>query len=466
MTAHRILIVDDEPVLCNSLKIALEDEGYKVKIANSGEEAVDEIPAFDPGVILLDLRLPGMDGIQILKRIRDRNRGIHTIMMTAYGDTQTTVEAIKLGAYDFINKPFELEDLKALIRNALEKENLRQELEYLRYRQQKLDRYGDLVGSSPEMIEVYRQIQILAESDKTTVLIRGETGTGKELVAGELHFRSSRKKAPFMEINCASLPEHLLESELFGHEKGAFTDAKQLKKGLFELADGGTIFLDEVGEIPISLQAKLLRFLEKKEFKRLGSGTDIKVDVRIVAATNLNLEKAIKNGEFRQDLFYRLNVITLSLPPLRERKDDILLLANHFLDEFCRDMGKPRIALSPEASKRLINAPWPGNVRELRNFIERSVIFGREATMELEQCPAGPGPTILDKESAPLTPRGPLKGECLDEALLAVEHEFITDALSQSDGNKTLAAKRLGISRFSLKRRIDKIAKKFSGGIE
>ena len=461
MIAQRILIVDDEPVLCNSLKIGLEDEGYRVQIANTGEEAMEELPGFDPGVILLDLRLPGMDGIQVLKRIRDLNQGTHTIMITAYGDTQTTVEAIKLGAYDFINKPFELKELKDLIKNALEKESLKQEVEYLRYRQQKFDRYGDLVGSSSQMTEVYRQIQILAESDKTTVLIRGETGTGKELVAGEIHFRSSRKKAPFMEINCASLPEHLLESELFGYEKGAFTDAKQLKKGLFELADKGTIFLDEVGEIPLSLQAKLLRFLEKKEFKRLGSGTNIKVDVRIVAATNLNLEEAIKKGGFRQDLFYRLNVITLSLPPLRQRKDDILLLANHFLDEFCRDMGKSRIPLLPKASERLLNAPWPGNVRELRNLIERMVIFGGEGLMEETQClPEAASPTPAE-EPGGFSTGDLLRGKSLDEALLSVEGRLIREVLSQSKDNKTLAAKRLGISRFSLKRRIDKVAKKY-----
>jgi two-component system response regulator AtoC len=462
MIAQRILIVDDEPVLCNSLKIGLEDEGYHVQIANTGEEAMEELPGFDPGVILLDLRLPGMDGIQVLKKIRDLNQGTHTIMITAYGDTQTTVEAIKLGAYDFINKPFELEELKELIRNALEKETLKQEVEYLRYRQQKFDRYGDLVGSSPQMTEVYRQIQILADSDRTTVLIRGETGTGKELVAGEIHFRSSRKKAPFMEINCASLPEHLLESELFGYEKGAFTDAKQLKKGLFELADRGTIFLDEVGEIPVSLQAKLLRFLEKKEFKRLGSGTDIKVDVRIVAATNLNLEEAIKQGGFRQDLFYRLNVVTLCLPPLRQRKDDIVLLANHFLDEFCRDMGKPRMPLSPAASERLLNAPWPGNVRELRNLIERMVIFGREGL--LDETPHLPDVPFPAQQGGPggFNPGDLLRGKSLDDALLTVEGRLIKEVLAQSKGNKTLAAKRLGISRFSLKRRIDKVAKKYS----
>jgi len=463
MTPHRILIVDDEPVLCNSLKIGLADEGYQVMIANTGEEALEKLMAFDPGVILLDLRLPGMDGIQVLKQINARNQGAQTIMITAYGDTQTTVEAIKLGAYDFINKPFELDELKAHIRNALEKETLKQEVEYLRYRQQKFDRYGDLVGTSPQMQEVYRQIEILAKSEETTVLIRGETGTGKELVAGEIHFRSNRKKAPFMEINCASLPEHLLESELFGYEKGAFTDAKQLKKGLFELADKGTIFLDEVGEIPLSIQAKLLRFLEKKEFKRLGSGRDIKVNVRIVAATNLNLEEAIKKGGFRQDLYYRLNVITLSLPPLRHRKEDILLLANHFLDEFCRDIGKPRAPLSANASENLVKAPWPGNVRELRNLIERAVIFGIETTIEKEQFPPCTGTQVTEEESASLSPGDRLKGRTLDGVLLDVEGTLIRQALSDSQGNKTLAAGILGISRFSLKRRVDKLAKKISG---
>lgn len=277
MSQKRILIVDDEKVLCRSLKMDLEDDGYKVSIANSGEEAIEKFSGFIPVVVLLDLRLPGINGIQVLKKIIDYDKDIAVIIMTAYGDTETTVEAIKCGAYHFINKPFELEELKKLVKQAIDSQALKREVEYLRYQQRRFYRFCDLVGQNRKMREIYNQIEILSKTQDTTVLILGESGTGKELVASAIHFKSKRNKAQFMEINCASLPENLIESELFGYEKGAFTDAKQQKKGLLELADGGTIFLDEIGEMPLSIQAKLLTFLEKKHFKRLGSGEDIEV---------------------------------------------------------------------------------------------------------------------------------------------------------------------------------------------
>jgi len=458
MLNQRILIVDDEVILCQSLKMALEDEGYPVEIANTGEDAVRKVPVFDPGVVLLDLRLPGMDGIQVLKKIKDHNPEINAIMITAYGDTQTTVEAIKLGAYDFINKPFELSGLKALIKNALEKQTLLREVEYLRYRQHKFNRYCDLVGSSSQMMEIYKQIETLAGTGDTTILIRGETGTGKELVAGAIHYRSNRNTAPFMEINCASLTESLLESELFGYEKGAFTDAKQRKKGLFEIADRGTIFLDEIGEIPLAIQAKLLRFLDRKQFKRLGSGRDIKVDVRVIAATNRNLETAIREGAFRQDLYYRLNVVSLNLPPLRERKDDILLLANYFLDEFCREMGKPPKTLSPSVTDIFTHYPWNGNVRELRNLIERIVIFAKGTIIEKDLlAPAMLSGCTKNSEVHAGEAIHP-KGRGLDEMLSGFEKQIIEDALRQTGGNKTSAAEMLGVSRFSLSRRLEKLS--------
>jgi len=459
MSGERILIVDDEEILCRSLKMDLEDDGFGVAVAKSGEKAIQQLADFAPFVVLLDLRLPGMDGLQVLEKIRENDEDINVIIMTAYGDTQTTVEAIKRGAFNFINKPFELEELKELIRKALESRTLKREVEYLRYQQRRFYRFCDLVGKSQQMRQVYKQIDIVSQTQDTTVLIRGESGTGKELVASAIHFKSKRNKAPFIEINCASLPESLLESELFGYEKGAFTDAKQSKKGLFELADGGTIFLDEIGEMPISMQAKLLRFLEKKQFKRLGSGKDLEVDARIIAATNKDLEDEIRKGRFREDLYYRLNVVSLYIPPLRERKEDILLLANYFFDQFCRDMGKMPVELSPEVAAIFEHHPWRGNVRELRNVIERAVIFGKGKTIEKHLLP----PEMIGGQNEKI--RGWIgKDEWLDdspvdEILFEVEREIIKDALRKTQGNKTKAARILGISRFSLNRRIERLGK-------
>ncbi|MBU2456230.1 MAG: sigma-54 dependent transcriptional regulator, partial [Proteobacteria bacterium] len=279
MAQERILIVDDEEVLCRSLKMDFEEDGFRVKISNSGEQALTHISNFNPAVVLLDLRLPGINGIEVLKKIKRFDPDIAVILMTAFGDTKITVEAVKCGAFQFINKPFELEEIKKMVGQAIKGQVLKREVEYLRYQHRKIYRFCDLVGKSDKMMEIYQQIEILSKTDHTTVLVLGESGTGKELIASAIHFKSKRNNAPFMEINCASLPENLIESELFGYEKGAFTDAKQQKKGLLEIADHGTVFLDEIAEMPLSIQAKLLTFLEKKQFKRLGSGKNIEVDV-------------------------------------------------------------------------------------------------------------------------------------------------------------------------------------------
>jgi len=457
MSQKRILIVDDEKVLCRSLKMDLEVDGYKVSIENSGEEAIEQISAFIPVVVLLDLRLPGMNGIQVLKKIRDYDQDIAVIIMTAYGDTKTTVEAIKCGAYHFINKPFELEELKKLINQAVDSQALKREVEYLRYQQRRFYRFCDLVGQNSKMREIYNQIEILSKTEDTTVLILGESGTGKELVASAIHFKSKRNKAPFMEINCASLPENLIESELFGYERGAFTDAKRQKKGLFELADGGTIFLDEIGEMPLSIQSKLLAFLEKKQFRRLGSGKDIEVDARIIAATNKDLEGAIKEKKFREDLYYRLNVVSLNIPPLRERKDDILLLANYFFEEFCRDMGKITKELSSEVEEMFNAYPWYGNVRELRNVIERLVIFCKSKIVDKDLLPLEMITSQKEKIGGMTGREKRLNGKPLDTLLSKVEKDIIKEALRETKGNKSRAAEILGISRYSLTRRIGKL---------
>ncbi len=458
MLDKRLLIVDDEDVLRTSLETNFKSDGFEVRTAQTGEAAMELVDGFSPMVVLLDLRLPRMDGIAVLKEIRKRAVDINVIIMTAYGDTQTTVEAVKCGAYNFINKPFELEELEALIHNAFENIELKREVDYLRYRQKKFEKYGDIVGKSQVMQEIYSRIDRIADTKDTTVLIRGESGTGKELVAGAIHHKSSRRHQPFMEINCSSLPETLLESELFGHEKGAFTDAKTAKKGLFELANKGTIFLDEIGELPLPIQVKLLGFLEKKQFKRLGCARDIKVDVRIVTATNRNLEQAISQGIFREDLYYRLNVVSIHLPPLRARKDDIPLLVDYFLEQFCREMGKKKMVFSSDAMELLSGHQWRGNVRELKNVVERAVIFARHSTLGIESLGSelsGNGAKGLSFGIGPSAPLG--DSDNLTEALAQKEMDLITKALEKNQHNKTKASEMLGISRFALNRRLQRL---------
>ncbi len=461
MAGDRIMIVEDEMVLRQSLKIELGDEGFIVEAVESGEAALERMGEFQPHLMLLDLRLPGMDGISVLEAIRKEGREVAVIIMTAHGDTRTTVSAVKSGADNFINKPFELDELWGMIHKALNRQKEQREFEYLKYQKRRFYRYCDLVGQSSGMRAVYEKIDLLALSDSATVLIRGESGTGKELVASAIHYKSRRSDAPLVEINCASLPENLLESELFGHEKGAFTGATELKKGLFELGDGGTIFLDEIGEMPVSLQAKLLRFLEKKQFKRLGSGRDLKVDARIIAATNRDLAQAMEGGTFREDLFYRLNVVSISPPPLRERRSDIPLLASYFLNEFCRDMGKGMLTLSDEVTAVFNAHPWRGNVRELRNTIERAVIFARGSVITPDLLPREMQETNAGAVQSFSRTKEDMKGLSINEILAKVEQEVIDEALRSTGGNKTKAAEELGISRFSLNRRIERLSRAF-----
>ncbi|WP_022664283.1 sigma-54-dependent transcriptional regulator [Desulfospira joergensenii] len=458
MNKARILIVDDEIILSRSLAMAFESKGYEVCHADSGEKALERLEDFSPELVLLDIRLPGMNGITVMEKILAWNPEIPVIVMTAYGDTQTTVDAIKKGAANFVDKPFELDDIRHLVEKALDDRHFRKDYEYLKYQQRKFYRFCDLVGQSKGMKAVYKKIDMLAGTGDTTVLVRGQSGTGKELVASAIHYKSRRNKAPFIEINCASLPEQIIESELFGHEKGAFTDAKNTKKGLFELGDKGTVFLDEIGDMPMPAQAKLLRFLEKKQFRRLGSCRDIKVDVRVIAATNKDLDLAIREGGFRQDLYYRLNVITLNLPPLKERKEDILLLADYFLSQFCHEMKQAPKKLSREVKEILVRHPWEGNVRELRNLIERAIIFTKAEVI---------GPDVLPREFSRKSETGrdfpalekedPEPGEDLKTSLDRFESRLICSALEKTKGNKTKAGRRLGISRFSLNRRLERL---------
>jgi two-component system response regulator AtoC len=451
MSARRLLIVDDEEVLTKYLKMGLEDEGYEVAVVRSGEEALEAFSALNPDLVLLDIRLPGMDGIEALSRLRGQDEDLPVILITAHGDTRSAVQAMKLGATDYLTKPFEMDELSLLIRQALEARALRREVEVLR-RWERCSRFEELVGESRAMQEVYRAVDELAQTD-STVLIQGESGTGKELIAGAIHRRSHRRDAPFVEVACPALPETLLESELFGHEKGAFTDAKATKRGLFELAEGGTLFLDEIGDMPLSIQAKLLRALEKKRFKRVGGTRDIQVDVRILAATNRDLDAMAREGRFRSDLFYRLNVFPVRLPPLRERGDDVVLLADHFLEEFCRELGKPAHRLAQDVIERFRCYPWRGNVRELRNLMERLALLAKGGIITRDLLPREFHHDQPEEAASADSGAARRPGENLDAFLERVERTSVEEALRRARGNRTQAAALLGISRFSLMRR-------------
>ncbi|MBN2069873.1 MAG: sigma-54-dependent Fis family transcriptional regulator [Candidatus Krumholzibacteriota bacterium] len=443
----RILIVDDEKAIRWSLGEALKNQGYEVSEADNGEKGIDLFREEPADLVILDLKLPDTDGIEVLKKLREEDEEIPVIMMTAYGEVETAVEAIKNGAYDFLLKPFQLEKMKIAIRHALENRRLREELDGIKKKEKEEYNFNNFLGTSKVMRSVFETVIKIGESRASTILIQGESGTGKELVARAIHESSKGEGMPFLEINCAALPESLLESELFGHEKGAFTDAKTRKKGLFELAEGGTIFLDEIGEMGITLQSRLLRVLENKTFRRVGGVKDMKVNTRIIAATNRDLLKAIQAGDFRNDLYYRLQVIPIYLPPLRERKEDIALLANHFIEVFSKEFKKKIDKINPEVEEHLMRYSWPGNVRELKNVIERAILLEAEKEilpehipseiMALEEGTDGPGPEGIDR----LYPI----------SIKDMEKILICKTLDETDGNKSKAARILGISRQTLR---------------
>ncbi len=383
---RKILLVDDEPNVLELLSVALEDEGYKILLANSGKEALAQLKEEEPQVVLLDIRMPDLNGVEVLRKIREINKATSVIMMTAYGAMDTVVKAIQLGAYDYLTKPLDLKKVKVLIRRALEAQELTQEVTSLRSKLKEKYRLENIVGKHPKMLEVYKMIGRVVDN-KATVLIIGETGTGKEMFARAIHFNGLLKDGPFVAIDCASLPSDLLESELFGHEKGAFTGAITQKIGKFELADKGTLFLDEIGNLTLAIQVKLLRFLQEKKIERVGGTKPIGLDVRIIAATSLDLEKAVKEDSFREDLYYRLNVVTIPLPPLRERRDDIPLLVEHFLQKY-ESESKGRVKhVPPQTIDLLMKYNWPGNVRELENVIERAIVIGRSKAILVEDLP-------------------------------------------------------------------------------
>jgi two-component system response regulator AtoC len=438
----RVLVVDDDEITCNLLEEVLSKEGYAVHKALDGREAIDRGEKQTYDVVLSDIKMIDVDGMEVLRAYRQRSPETIIIMMTAFGSIETAIRAIKEGAYDYVSKPFKLDEIKLTLQRALEQRRLVEE--NIHFRQELITKYKleNIVGRSPQMLQVYKTIARVAES-RSTVLVTGESGTGKELIARAIHFNSPRAARPFVAVDCSSLAETLLESELFGHVRGAFTGAVAAKKGLFEEADRGTCFLDEIGDISLAMQAKLLRVLQEHEIKRVGGTETIKIDVRIVAATNQNLEALVTEKKFREDLFYRLNVVSIHLPPLRERPEDVPLLADHFLRKYASQNNKPVSRISPEAMDHLVRHRWPGNVRELENVIERAATLSGTNLILPEDLPRRLQMEPAQMSLSSLPSRMPLS---------ELEKLYIQKVLEETGGNKKKAADILGIDRRTLYR--------------
>ncbi len=446
----RVLLVDDEPRVLTSLKMVLEPT-FDVLCAQDAQEGLEIFRAQSPNLVLLDVILPGTDGLALLQTMRGEDRSIPVIMLTGTKTVKTAVDAMKLGAADYLTKPFDVDELRLIIAKTLETQELEREVRYLRAQISNRYAFHNLIGKSQVMQDVYSKIEQIADS-RTTVLITGESGTGKELVARALHYNSARRDRPFIAINCAALPETLIESELFGHEKGSFTDALARRVGQFELAHTGTILLDEIGDLSATTQAKLLRVLQEREFTRIGGLQPIKVDVRIIAATNRNLEDLIRDGRFREDLYYRINVLSIHLPPLRERGEDVPLLARHFLAKRADEDRRSPQEFSKETVELLSKYPWPGNVRELENVVEQSMVWSQGATIQPDHMPK----TLRTDARSTSLREDILSGRIsLEKAVMEFEKEIILDALKRTNYVQTHAANLLGISRRMLKYRMD-----------
>lgn len=452
MSEARILVVDDEYLIRWTLQQNLEKEGYEVILSETGEDGLEKMKEEAPDIVILDIKLPGMDGYEVLEEALKIDPGIVPIMITAYEDVEGVVRAMKLGAFDYITKPFDFSKVLISVQKSLETSKLKREVTRLRAEKRIWVGFQDIIVVSKEMARVFETAEKIAQSDASTVLIQGETGTGKELIAHAIHDQSKRKNMPFITVNCAGFPENLLENELCGHEKGAFTDAKEVKKGLLEMAEGGTLFLDEIGDMSLSLQAKLLRLVEQKTFRRMGGVKDIQANVRIVTATNKDLLKQKEEGKFREDLFYRINVASLKTPPLRERTDDILPLTKYFIHKYNEDFHKNIQKISKGVEEFFLNYRWPGNVRELRNVIERAMLLGEKDTLLMEHLPI----EILGQVSREgIAIEGisiPPEGISLEK----VEEALVRQALKMTNGNQTKAAKLLDISRDALRYRMQK----------
>jgi DNA-binding NtrC family response regulator len=439
-SAAGILVVDDEFSVRDSLEQWFKKDGYRTSSARDAKEGLERLQEGTWNVVLLDIKMPGMDGIELQRRIHQLEPDIAVVMITAYASVETAVQALKEGAFDYITKPIDPDELSHVVRRALEQQELRSENVRLRQKVDQFSAASHIVGESPPMKKVLELVQSVAETD-ATVLIRGESGTGKELIAQAIHANSQRRYFPIVPVNCGALPETLLESELFGHEKGAFTGAQYRRKGKLEMADGGTLFLDEVGTISPKTQVDLLRVLESKEFNRLGGNDPIRVEFRVISATNQDLEKLVEEGVFREDLYFRLNVFTMELPPLRDRREDIPLLAQHFIEKYALQMNRAFSGFDPEAMDLLVRYAWPGNVRELANAVERALVVGSPPTVRIDDLP-------LQLSNGESTPSG--------ESLVDVERLHVERVLERADWNISRAAEILGIDRGTLYNKIKK----------
>jgi len=450
MSEARILVVDDEYLIRWTLKKNLEKAGYGVLLAETGEDALQKISEEAPDLVLLDINLPGMDGFEVLEKAFQIDQSFIPIMITAFEDVDRVVRAIKLGAFDYIAKPFDFSKVRLSIDKALETHRLKREVRHLRQERKGQSGFSSIIAASPEMLKILEMTEKVASTDAATVLVQGESGTGKEMIAQAVHDLSKRSNMPFVALNCAGVAEHLLENELCGHEKGAYTDANVLKKGLLEMADGGALFLDEIGDMSLGMQAKILRLIEQKTFRRVGGVKDIHVDVRIIAATNRDLRKLMAEGRFREDLFYRINIVALSIPALRKRRDDILPLAKHFIDKYNKDFHKMVRKMSKETKHFFMVYGWPGNVRELKNVIERAMILGEGDSLLLEHLPM----EIVNRNQEQIMTGFNLPPEGI--SMEKLEESLVRKALIMTCGNQTKSATLLGISRDSLRYRMQK----------
>jgi two-component system NtrC family response regulator len=448
-----VLVIDDEQKMHRVLQISLEGIGCRVTTASSGLEGVEAARTHLPSLVITDMKMPGMSGTEVLAEIKELDDQIPVIIMTAYGTVQTAVEAMKAGAYDYILKPFDISEMEVIVQKALQYRRLSREIEQLRSELQSKYRFDNIIGKSSGMQRIFDLITQVAPT-KSTIMIRGESGTGKDLIAGAIHCHSTRAQAPFIKLNCGAIPGTLLESELFGYEKGAFTGAERQKPGRFELANGGTLFLDEIGDMDSTLQVKLLRVLQNGELEHLGGTRTIQVDVRVIAATNTNLEQRIREGRFREDLYYRINVVPIEIPPLRERREDIPLLVHFFMDKYTEEMNQPKKTISPEAMDQLIHYDWPGNIRELQNMIERAVVLSRSDSLTPKSFTfpyEHKAPTISPDEI-----QIPEEGVSLTQIVDDLEKTYIKKALIQSGGVQTRAAELLRTTRKILRYKMEK----------